>query len=729
LQKGTRKMEQTGQPSSASASSQAVNKTLRPRVARKTAVPATLREKREMCMPTLSKPTEILQKNKNGPVLRFFCALAFTALSVFAASVAAQNAEHSPGWVVLPVEEYRALHERAYPIEREPEPPPVEATLTRVDYDLRINGESAGAGELASGRATLTIDVLKDGWVRVPIPAGLLVREARLDGKLVSLVSGGIGKGGSQLSALLSHAGRAVLLLDIALPVVSSAGEESIALPSAASGVTRASVQLPRQGVDIRLTGGLLSEKSESGAESKWVAYGRGNEALAFTWRRKTEDHRATQPLRLRGSLTELLGLGEDATSINAEVNLEVTQGAAREAKVQIPDKVTVNQVLGAMVADWEVKGGELSVTFLEPVEQTARFVITGETRNPREGEIGVPLLRLLNAERETGGVAVEVLGAGEIKDIKTEGLESADATDLGELVANRQSPSLAAFRFRAGEKITRSLDLNIARYTPQAVLMANVEEARYQVLVSSEGKTFVQARYAVRNNQRNFLKITLPAGATLWSASLSGKPVRPGQAPDGSVLLPLDKARAGEEAPPFAVEVVYLMRGNAWNDKGQFALALPALDLPVSRTGLLLYHPPLFKVTAEPGTFRSEPYENPVSAALAPVLEDSRRVGGIGGGAGINSPQPPPPPATPQPYDSDLKDESKSKRPQSETEALLDKFKIDSLAGKRAGILPIHVSFPAFGPSLFLVSELTGENQTPSAVLNFQRDKKAGGK
>lgn len=675
-------------------------------------------------MPSTSIPHEIVRTIKIGPVFLVFCAFAFAALSVFAANDSAQNAEHSPGWVVLPVEEYRALHERAYPIEREPEPPPVEATLTRVDYELWINGEAAGAGELASGRATLTIDVLKDGWVRVPIPAGLLVREARLDGKLVSLVGGGSGKGGSQLSALLSHAGRAVLLLDIALPVASSAGEESIALPSAASGVTRASVLLPRQGVDIRLTGGLLSEKSESGAESKWVAYGRGNEALAFTWRRKTEDHRATQPLRLRGSLTELLGLGEDATSINAEVNLEITQGAAREAKVQIPDKVTVNQVLGAMVADWEVKGGELSVTFLEPVEQTARFVITGETRSPREGEIGIPLLRLLNAERETGGVAVEVLGAGEIKDIKPEGLESADATDLGEMVANRQSPSLAAFRFRTGEKIARSLNVNIARYTPQAVLMANVEEARYQVLVSSEGKTFVQARYAVRNNQRNFLKITLPVGAMLWSASLSGRPVRPGQAPDGGILLPLDKARAGEEAPPFAVEVVYLARGSAWNDKGQFALALPALDLPVSRTGLLLYHPPLFKVTAEPGTFRPEPFENPLSAALAAPGVSTGFGAGVAGALA-----PPPPPATPQPSDSDLKDESKLKRPQSETEALLDKFKTDSLAGKRAGILPIRVSFPAFGPSLFLVSELTGENQSPSAMLSFQRDKKAGGK
>ena len=658
---------------------------------------------------------------KEAPILPVFCGLALAALVFLAANLSAETAEHSPGWVVLPVEEYRTLHERAYPSEREPEPPPVEATLTRVDYDLRINGEPAWGGELAAGRATLTIDVLKDGWVCVPIPEGLLVREARLDGKLVSLVSGASGKASGQLSALLSHPGRAVLVLDIALPVFSSAGEERITLPSTASGVTRASVQLPRQGVDVRLTGGLLSEKSETAAESKWVAYGRG-EGLAFNWRRKTEDHRATLPLRLRGSLTELLGLGEDATSINAEVNLEVTQGAAREAKIEIPERVTINQVSGAMVADWEVKGGELAVTFLEPVEQTARFAITGETRSPRDGDIAIPLLRLLNAEHEAGGVAVEVLGAGEIKDLKTEGLVSADASDLGELVANRLSPSLAAFRFRGGEKMARSLNVTIARYTPQAVLMANVEEARYQILVSSEGKTFVQARYAVRNNQRNFLKVTLPAGGTLWSASLSGRPVRPGQAPDSGILLPLDKARAGEDAPPFAVEIVYLARGSAWNEKGQFQLALPTLDLPVSRTGLLVYHPPLYKVTVEPGSFRSEPYESPVSAALLSAEADSRMSAGVIAGGEVASPQP-------TPLDSDVKDESKLKRPRNETEALLDKFKTDSLTGKRSGILPIRVSFPAFGPSLFLVSELTAESQAASAIFNFQREKKAGGK
>jgi hypothetical protein len=187
--------------------------------------------------------------------MRFLFAWLLTAFFLCATASFAQDTSHSAGWVVIPIDEYRALRTQAYPPERDPEPPPVEATLTRVDYDLRVSGG------LATGRASLTVDVLKDGWVRVPIPSGLLVREARLDGKLVSLVSGGPGKSSSQLSAVLSRSGRAVLLLDIALPVTSSAGDESISLPSTSSGVTRASVQLPRQGVDVKLSGGLSRKR------------------------------------------------------------------------------------------------------------------------------------------------------------------------------------------------------------------------------------------------------------------------------------------------------------------------------------------------------------------------------------------------------------------------------------------------------------------------------------
>jgi hypothetical protein len=374
--------------------------------------------------------------------------------------------------------------------------------------------------------------------------------------------------------------------------------------------------------VDVKVAGGILSDQSEGA----WLAYGRGNEPLVFSWRRKiVEEPREVLPLRMRGSLVELVGLGEDGSSISAEVNLEVTQGAAQQVKIRVPEGVTINQVPGATVADWDVKNGELVVSFLDAVETAAKFVVQGEMKAPRDGAIEIPLLRLEDVERETGGVAVEVLGAGEIKERKPQGLDTAEAAELGQTVAARQSPSLAAFRLRAGAQ-ARALSVTVARYTQQAMLTALVEEARYRVLMSREGKTLVQARYVVRNNQRNFAKIALPADAVLWSASQEGRAVRPGKSEDGALLFPLEKGRAGAEAPVFAIEVVYLQRGDAWTDRGRATLSLPSLDLPVSRTGLALYHPPVYKVTPEAGAFRigGQTLAGPVLTAAFPAVGPS---------------------------------------------------------------------------------------------------------
>jgi hypothetical protein len=654
---------------------------------------------------------------------RLLLALLAVLAGPSARNLLAQDAGHSPGWVVISVADYRALRVKAYPAEREPEPPPVDATLTRVDYDLRADSE------LASGHAVLTVDVLKNGWVRVPIPSGFFVREAKLDGKPLSLAPPVPGKGINQLSALLSHPGRSIIALEIALPIAASAGEERLSLPSAFSGVTKVTLELPRADLDLSLYGALFADSANlPNGGGKWIVFGTGAEPVTFAWRRKVEDHHVTLPLRMRGTMTQFVGLGEDSTSLTANVSLEITQGAAKEAAIKLPENVTVNQVQGALVADWQMKPGELRVTFLEPVEQSASFVITGEASLPHDGAIDVPVLRLMGAERDAGGLAVDVLGAGEIKEdsVKTQGLERVDASDLGPLVANRQSPALIAFRIRPGdEKAARSLHINVARYAQQAVLMANIEEARYRVLLTRDGKSLVESRYAVRNNQRNFVKVTLPAGAVLWSAALGGKPVRPGSAPDGSLLLPLAKARAGEDTPEFALELVYLLPGNAWAEKGRVALGLPALDLPISRTGLQIFYPPVFRLSAESGAFHPAAYENPYSNVLV---------------AGV--PEPPVNASLPAAMPSEmmamappisamdaLKDDKERDEKQRADKTLVDRFHAADSGSRAAGILPVRVDFPAFGPSLYLVTELTGENQAAGAGFSYQQDKKAGGK
>jgi hypothetical protein len=70
-----------------------------------------------------------------------------------------------------------------------------------------------------------------------------------------------------------------------------------------------------------------------------------------------------------------------------------------------------------------------------------------------------------------------------------------------------------------------------------------------------------------------------------------------------------------------------------------------------------------------------------------------------------------------------------KSEKDRDAAQKLVDKFRSTERGARASGILPVRVNFPAFGASLFLVSELTSENQSPSAEFNYQQDKKAGGK
>jgi hypothetical protein len=608
------------------------------------------------------------------------CALAGPAGAI------AQTTAPPEGWVVLPVDEYRALRDKAQPPPALPPGPPVEATLTRVDYDLHIEGETV------AGRAVLTIDVLRDGWTKVQIPAGLMVRDAQLDGRPLSLV------GGPPPHVLLDRAGRSLLTLEISVPLTTSAGTESIALPAASAPMSRAVIAVPRAGVELTTSGGFVAERAESATDSRFTVFGRPNQAMTLTWRRKVDDHRAELPLRYRARVTELAGFGEDSCQITAAVRVEVLQGLAREIALALPQGVTVNQVNGPTVGDWQTTAGTLRVGFLDAVGTEVSFIVSADAHVAREGVVNVPIIRAPAAERETGGVAVDVVGAGEIAGRQARGLEQTDPSDLGEPAASRQSPSMLAFRhapLAGGEP--RALAVTIVRYTPQAVLVANVEEARYRTLVAEDGRLLVEARYAVRNNQRSFLKVALPPRAAVWSAEVSGRPIRPGAVENDAVLLPLEKGRAGEEAPLFAVSIVYLQTVDAWADRGRMQLELPALDLPVSRTAIELHYSPRFRIEPRPGAFRVATDPGPIADLIAKVT-------------------PPPPAAAPM---------KEADAAAAGLQQLASQYRNQAGGRTVVGALPVHVTFPPFGPSLFLASELTAEGASPSIDLLFRRSAK----
>ncbi len=239
------------------------------------------------------------------------------AVSILGATNAAAQAP-ADGWVVLPVDEYRNLRTRALAVAPET-PPPVDATLTSVEYDLRA------AGNALAGRARLTIDVIRDGWVEVPIPAGLLVRDARLDDAPVSLVKL------PTPHVLLPRAGRFLLDLDIVAPVTASAGSESVTLPPAPAPIVQGRLLLPRTNVDLTVGGGFVAERTDTAAESRWSVLGQANMPLTLTWRRRVDDRRSELPLRNRARISQMVTLAEEVAAVSAAVRVEIVQGLASE--------------------------------------------------------------------------------------------------------------------------------------------------------------------------------------------------------------------------------------------------------------------------------------------------------------------------------------------------------------------------------------------------------------
>lgn len=619
----------------------------------------------------------------------------FVVVFVGSADASAQAPVASDGWVVISVSDYRSLRGLAYPVTPTPPPPPVEATLTRLTYDLTL------AGDAVSGTAVADVDVLKDGWVSVSIPAGLLVRDARVDGRPVSLIDPG------NPHVLLSKRGRSQLTLQIVLPVTPAGAAESIVIPPAPAPVVEATLHIPREGVDITVQNGFVSEQTATGGVSRWTAHGRANQPLTFTWRRRVDDQRATQPLRVRGAITELVGLAEESTQITATAQLDVVQGLARSMTLAVPEGVVINQVSGPLVADWEMTmAGTARVSFLEPLSGSTAVTIAAELPGARTGIVPIPLFRLPEAERESGGVAVEVLGAGEIVEQRPQALEPADALDLGSLIRGRESPSLAAFRFKpiAGRD-PRALAVRVSRYATQAMVVANIDEARYQVLLADDGKALVKARYAVRNNHRGLLSVTLPPGATLWHASVAQRPVRPGGGRSGAMLVPLLKGRASDDSSLFAVEIAYVAPMARWGERGTTETVLPALDLPVSRTGVEVHYSPRFRLKPAAGAFRAEAYTEPLSATLR---DDWQR------DAMLRAPAP----AAPSAQASGDKDGG------DEMAALVQQFKQAGGGRVVPGVFPVDVPFPSFGDTLFLATELTPDTQTPQLRLEYHRER-----
>jgi hypothetical protein len=248
---------------------------------------------------------------------------------------------------------------------------------------------------------------------------------------------------------------------------------------------------------------------------------------------------------------------------------------------MEIPPGFELAGVTGASLESEEMQSGRLVLKVDGPAKRNHQFLISLE-QPIAVSKADVPFLNFMKAQRETGEVLVEGEGTMELRATEGGVLKRIDLKETNSYLRSlARFPQHAAFRYHRQSSEPPSLKLEWNRFPDSGLLAAAAELAEVTTLVTSEGRSLTEIKLMVKNHAQPFLKVGLPAGASILTAEVAGEKVKPVQGSDG-MRVPL--LRPGfRPSDAYLIAFVFVHAGTPFEKKGDSELALPKMDIPIS--------------------------------------------------------------------------------------------------------------------------------------------------
>lgn len=490
-----------------------------------------------------------------------------------------------PGNVTLTLDEYNKLVELAAKTPKRPELAPLPYSIKHADMKLRVEKDSV------SGTVELDGEVFRRGVSKVPLTTGMTIFDAHLNGKGIPLIR----ENGTH-TALLPGPGEFSVALDAGLPVRIEVGRASFSLPAPAAGSVQLTLVIPGEHTMANVTSGLItSRKSENGHTSIEATLVPGQPSTIWWATRETAAPVVPKEVRFLSDSKTLVSVSEAEMRVAVLADVTVVAGDPSEFHLELPAGFEVTGVTGPTLDSSEIHSDILTLKVTSPAQRSHEFLISME-RSINDTKAVAPFISFKKAQRETGEVLVEGGGTMEIHATEGGGLKRMDVKEANPYLRSlAHFPPQAAFRYHKQLGETPTLALDWVRFPDGSVLAAVAENARVTTLVTSEGKSLTEVKLTVKNQAQPFLKVALPAGATILSAEVAGERVKPVQGPDGS-RVPL--LRPGfRPTDSYSVSFVFMHSGAPFAKKGGAELSLPNMDIPISLLNWEVFLPEQYKV------------------------------------------------------------------------------------------------------------------------------------
>lgn len=496
----------------------------------------------------------------------------------------------APERVVVPLGEFLKLYETAKNRPDKPETAPTPFAVASARYNGEVtlrDGEPASV--LFSAR--FRVEVLKDkGWVKIPLlPADVAVQRAVVGGQEAAVVLEG-----GRYALVTDRRGAFDVDVTFAVSVTNAQGLSQFSFPLTPSGATAVTLTVPASDkLDFTVANArLMSDRVVAGKRVLDATLtSTGN--LAVSWQRDREETEQKLDPRVYTEVHTLVAVGEGLLTAESTVHHTILHQGVDKLRIAVPKALTLVDVGGTGIRDW-TRGddGVVEVQLSYAAEGSYTLSLQLEQALAAGATPTVPLVQPLGVERSKGFVGVQARGTMEVQPGTVRGAVPVDVRTLPAAIGSASDiPVLLGFKYFGDQA---AIPLTIAEYEEVDVLVTLLDQATGVTMVTPDGRRLTSVTWQVRNNRRQFLRLELPAGAELWSASVAGRSVQPARDNDGRLLLPLVRSQSsGGALSAFDVSVVYIEEGSGRQGrKLTFEADLPRADAPTTWVGWEVFVP-----------------------------------------------------------------------------------------------------------------------------------------
>ncbi|MDP4996932.1 MAG: hypothetical protein NWQ16_11995 [Akkermansiaceae bacterium] len=279
----------------------------------------------------------------------------------------------------------------------------------------------------------------------------------------------------------------------------------------------------------------------------------------------------------IQADVFHLYSLKAGAAYGSVLINYFVVGAPANEWKISVPASIGNIDVTGQNVGrDWRREGDTVIVPLSRPILGAGTLLLTFEQPMPSSGgELSPGEVRPLGVQAERGYIQIVSPLQVKFSAPSSEGpLLKIDATELpAEFRLLSSAPTLAAWQYTARDF---KIGANVQWYEQGETVDQVVDFLKLSSQISRDGQWVTDARFFVKSKGRATLRALLPAGTSLWEASVDGTPVN-ARADGKETLIPLPSTTD----PNQAVEISLRYGARSENPKKP-TLTAPALDAPL---------------------------------------------------------------------------------------------------------------------------------------------------